>query len=393
MASYFGGASVISIVVGKPGSGKSYYVVSKLCEQLEEMLIGLRDRRKVVTNLSLQKSELVKYLSDRHKKIDISVIEELVNSSVRVLELHDLQYNRDYVEDGEEYQKRVAGKVIDLIAPTSRAFWWNRLEQESLIVIDEFQRYVSSSGESTESERQSLIDFFSTHRHKAQDWILLSQNLMSISIDVRRVTEEVSTILNAKSVIIPFPVNIPLRDVQFLLYAFGKYNQVFRVKTAQLLNSNRLSKDDVLQEVVKTEAAVFKCYQTRTRGGQNSKGVDGALPYSTQGNIRWNAVKWFFWKHAGHIMLKVLAVVLISVCLNHFEWFTADQRKKSVAKEPEKSIKVDDRDLTPTRPVVRKNDVSIIIDDEISDELAMHELYYYRRWLSNVQRIRRGEPL
>ena len=186
---------MITLVVGKPGSGKSYEVVRALYERFEnaENLGG--DLPCVYTNLRLNLPAWGKYAESIH-----------------------------LLEDGFFFGE-----------------WWQDIPQHSLVILDEAQYYLSDKRlERVEITR--LEEHFSTHRHLNLEYILITQNLTSLSQGVRRYAQTVTQINNNKNVVLPFPINLPTRDIAILLRGFGVRRQSYWATSSDLINSYKADK-------------------------------------------------------------------------------------------------------------------------------------------------------
>ena len=312
---------MISIVIGKPGSGKTYHMVRYLYDVLVELLKKKDIERRIYTNISVNIDEFNAQLSKAFKQnIDVSNL-------LLTLEPEDLKYNPRLLSQEDRIEKRVAGKSYFSIAANSQAFFWNRFEDNALIIIDEIQKYLSTVKEESESEKQSLIEYFSLHRHRRHDWFFVTQNLSSLPIEIRRVSEKVYNVFNAKSMSIGFPINVPLRDIETLLAGFNVTRQLYRVREGYLESTFRPVYEDAV-EVVIMEKRVFRLYQTHTQLTQASSATmfrgDSALPFDLGPGQRRRAVLWFLGKHGFHLGIKLGIVIWFIVGI--YSWVSAHTR-------------------------------------------------------------------
>lgn len=350
---------MINIVIGKPGSGKTYHIVRYLYEVLTELLKKSTIERKIYTNISVNIDEFNSQLS-KDFKTEIHVENILVT-----LEPEDLKYDSRRITEDDKIEKRVAGKSFYSVAATSQAFFWNRFEDNALIVIDEIQKYLSTVKEESESERQSLIEYFSLHRHKRHDWFFITQNLLSLPVEIRRVSEKVYNIFNAKSMSLGFPINIPLRDVEILLAGFNISRQIYRVREGYLESTYRVAYEDSV-EVVVMEKRIFALYQTHTQLKDNAAASifrgDSTLPFDLGKGQRWRAVKWFLGKHGFHLGLKIFVVVWFVGGI-----FTAINKYSAKYKQAK-------AELLPVADAVIQDDVEILDDSSLApvQSLADH---------------------
>lgn len=246
---------MITIVVGKPGAGKSYDTTDRLVEDLIGRYRQNAEIPVICTNLKLNRENFESYISKALKReVDLNIV---------------------YLDD--EF--------------LSRPLWWCDLPPNSRIILDEAQFYLSSS-RINKLEQQNLIESLSTHRHRRQDWILLTQSLTSVSVDVRRYCENVIEVLNAKSISLPFPLSISLRDVQILLWGFGVRSQVYRTREGLLEGTFKVAWEGELI-IKKTRRAIYKLYKSTER----KESGDSALPFADGPGAWKRALRWFLFKH------------------------------------------------------------------------------------------------
>ena len=301
---------MIQIVIGKPGTGKSYHIVRYLVKYLTTLSKKSDIKRHIYTNVSLNLEAFQEYF-DRHK-LNLE-IEDIIT----ILKDDDLIYDEKRLSPGDVRQVRKGNKVEIEISPRSQAFFWNRFEDNALIIIDEIQKYLSSIKEVGECEEQSLVEYFSLHRHKKHDWIFITQSLLSLSLPVRRVSERVTETLNSKALTLPFPLSIPMSDIQTLLLGFGVHNQVYRVREGRLDGTYKIVYDGPI-EVVCMKEEFFKLYQTHTLVKDDSViTADSEIPFDLGKGAPWRALLWFAKKHALHLSLKIGVAVFVVLFVKH----------------------------------------------------------------------------
>lgn len=295
---------MITIVLGKPGTGKSYHTVRYLANYITTLARKEKIERSIFTNLSIDLDALQRYCDCKRIKINISETVFKVDDSF-------LKYDETYLERGEKRKVNRGNKEFLEIDPKSKAFFWNRFPDNALIIIDEIQKYLSNIKEVGDSEEQSLVEYFSLHRHKRHDWIFLTQNLMSLSISVRRVSEKIVECLNSKQLTLPFPLSIPIRDIQTLLLGFGVQNQIYRVREGRLDGSYRVVYDGPIEPVVMRQE-IFDLYQTHTLVASESVGVssDSEIPFDLGRGAWRRALWWFVKKHWFHLTVKAICFYL-----------------------------------------------------------------------------------
>lgn len=327
---------MLTIIEGKPGSGKSYYATMQISEVVKQ-------RRKIYTNLSLNLEALSKYVG-----FDAS-------QYVTLLDDEFLKQDKSFLPIGAKKP------------PTdSKYFWWNRFDNGALIVIDEIQRILMKTPEKLD---QPLTDYFSKHRHRKQDWIFITQHMTGLSVVVRRNVEKVKSVLNAKSQRLPFPLWVNGEDVQTLLHAFGVDRQVFRVKQGYLEGTYRVKYDDGY-EIVQIKPEIFALYSTHTLDAHSGQS-DRPLPYSQTGNIKVNACLWFLKKYAPGVGFRIglcVAVIfgfvalLFQVIPSFINNFSSSQ------------IKRDEAETAPSAPISAPSDPPLASSEKLEpvpfDELG-----------------------
>lgn len=264
---------MITIVIGKPGSGKSYDTVSRLADDMVDRINRSAELPTIVTNLKLNLDAFTEYVAKQTKKeVDFQIIT-----------LTD--------EDLNEY------------------CWWRNLPENSRIILDESQFYWSSR-KIDQAEQQNLIETLSTHRHRRQDFILLTQSLTSLSVDIRKYAENVVEVLNAKSLTLPFPISIPLRDVYTLMWAFGSRRQLYRTREGLLEGTFKVAWEGELK-ICHTSPKIYALY----RSTDSKQSGDNALPFADGPGAWRRGLKWFLYKHGFHLLVKLTIVVVPLVML------------------------------------------------------------------------------
>lgn len=302
---------MITIVIGKPGSGKSYDTVRNLLRILEND-VKRGEIRRVYTNLPLNVKGINDYLSKKlDKKIDVSSSITLLNNDFFTFD-DSLVTEEDYVKQG------VGNSTKKRVRDESKGYWWNRFEDNALIIIDEIQKYLHNSTKQTTSATLAISMYFSTHRHHRHEIILITQALTTLSTEVRKYAEQVKEVFNSKSMTIPFPFNINGHDLDILRAGFGIESQVYRVKTGILTPGNAYRpqyEGDV--EVLKTDKQIYACYTTHTKTQGKSR-TDVDLPFKVDKYVKFRAVGWFLRKNAFNFGWKIAALVFLALFARFF---------------------------------------------------------------------------
>lgn len=298
---------MISLLIGKPGSGKSYHATREILRLLATD-IKRKASRKVYTNVSLNIDEVNLYLTaELGQEVDVS-------ERVIVLEDDFFVFDRSAVT-ASDYQTFNQGvKKTQLIRDDSLGYWWNRFENDAVIIIDEIQRFLGGNSKGDRSVVSSIAVYFSTHRHRRHEIILISQALTNIPLEIRKYAETVLEVFNAKSLSLPFPLSIQGRDIEIFLKGWGVQRQVYRVKKGIL----DIARPHIVEfqgeaEVVATSPAVYACYQSHTLKESDPSKVfvsDSDLPFELGPGQRWRAVKWIVKKYFPSVAFKVVLVIL-----------------------------------------------------------------------------------
>lgn len=294
----------VRVIFGKPGSGKSYHTVKVvsdiLCDWLRnEKVSGERHVQRLFTNLPLKCDKLKAYVE---KKVGVEF---------------DVDY---YVEllDDDWFSPPVAkrdergGLIVDKRGRQVYEYWWDRIPDDALLVVDEMHKYMGSEYGYVNAidETTALRNYMAEHRHHRHDWILITQDPSQITVAVLKQAEEVINVFNAKSTTLPFPISIPMEDVETLLKGFGVSRQMYRVKSGHYLGRRLIFNDNI--SVFTMSPEIFSLYTSNTLAAEKIDVVgDRALPFKT----RVGAVLWFIKRHAPHLIFKVAAAIFIVILL------------------------------------------------------------------------------
>lgn len=364
----------IQIIYGKPGSGKSYHAVKTVVEILcdwarVEKKKGRRHVQRLYTNLPLNrdavKTYVEKHVPDFFFDVDYYLV-LLDDSFFRAPERKVDTQGRLEVKDGKPVM----------------SYWWDDLLDDLLIVIDEVHRYLGSEYayvnpiEST----AALRTYMSMHRHHRHDWILLTQDKGQINRQILLMSERALHVFNAKSMSLPFPISIPMEDVETMLKGFGVKRQLYRVRIGTFTSSSRVTYDGPVKAYVMTQE-IFSLYKSNTKAAENVDIIgDRALPF--EGKI--GAILWFAKKHVPHLTLKAGAVVFLYFALRDVIFELPQRMAMSGSKTVEKnglSFSTDykkNAEKTSALPQEILPESPIILQEEIApealptDDLAPH---------------------
>ncbi len=292
----------IKIIYGKPGSGKSYHAVKTLAAILcdwarVEKETGEPYAQRLFTNLSFNRDAVKAYV-DKNAGVDFDVD--------RYLNILDDDFFTPPVAKRDEKGQF----VYDKQGEQQFDFWWDKFPDDALIVIDEIHKLLGSEFAYIKAvqETAALRNYMAQHRHKRHDWILITQDKDQIARPVLRMSEEAVHVFNMKTMTLPFPISIPMADVETFLKGFGVTRQVYRVRAGTYGSSgNKVTYDGPIQVVVMSQE-IFALYQSVTMASSKLDITgDRALPFVG----RWGAVRWFAMKHGPHLALKTFCAVFI----------------------------------------------------------------------------------
>lgn len=146
----------INIIVGRPGSGKSYEAVAF------HVIPALKEGRRIVTNLPLS----IEHFSNVFGPEIVDLIE--------------------IVKDGFSKDSGVV-RAFSLPEHFTGEEWRNESGQGPLFIIDEchFQYPRSARDKKSSSDLVACLEYFSMHRHYGHDILLMTQSLGKLNKDLR----------------------------------------------------------------------------------------------------------------------------------------------------------------------------------------------------------------
>ncbi|MGL4944153.1 MAG: zonular occludens toxin domain-containing protein [Thermoguttaceae bacterium] len=266
---------MLQIIVGKPGTGKTYHCVSMLVDHVadwcrHELKTGEEFSRKMYTNVRFHEEALDEAVSHR--------IGKPVEASKYVVFCDDLFFK-------------------------GSAHWWEQFPHGSLIVLDEVHHHLGADLDGRISERDRLVHFrnwVSTHRHKQQDLWFITQHLENISRDVIRIADTVLEVRNLKQQRLPFPISISMEDVDVVRQAWGFTSQYYVVNTGQF-RGRAIQWDSKASTSHLMRNEIFQVYQSHTL---SDKAED--RPALALGRI--GSLVWFARRHFVHLLIKGLVI-------------------------------------------------------------------------------------
>ncbi len=270
----------ISLIIGKPGSGKSYYAVSRIAEMVREWCAFERREeksfvRELYTNLYLNVEEFQKYIDSKiGEGIDVSKY------------IHHLDDDFFYSQSGD--------------GPRIPRKWWEDIPNGSMIVIDEVHQYMPQGGTGQKDYMQLFVEYVSTHRHREHDLYLITQHTDTIHKSILCMAQDIYNIINVKNKVLPY-LNIPFADIDVIKEAWGCSRQI-----ANVLYGNYVGRAVKIQNqftiVLKPEIfALYRSHILTENSGQDR-------PDLKLGRV--GSILWFIRKHIFHLSIKAMLVVL-----------------------------------------------------------------------------------
>ncbi|MDO4628512.1 MAG: zonular occludens toxin domain-containing protein [Planctomycetia bacterium] len=302
----------ITLIVGKPGSGKSYFGVSKLAQMVfdwadHDKREDEKFERELYTNIPLNVENFQKYLDINGRSNYI--VEEKFH----------------FLEEDFFYTMLSGRRVV--------AEWWEKLPNNALIVIDEVHQLMPSGGTGSKDYMNNFVNYCSTHRHKGHDLIFITQHPDNINRSVLNMASDVFHILNVKSRVIPF-LGIPLADIDVIKEAWGCFRQF-----AEVLYGNYVGRSLKVQSkrsiVLLPEVfALYKSNVMQDEGG----GDRPSLKLSRIG-----ALLWFTKRHWYHLTIKAVLVYFAFSSVGYAFDYLPETIEKALLKDMD-SVSVKDPD-------------------------------------------------
>lgn len=259
----------LSLIVGKPGSGKSYYAVKRIIQELVDWCVFERDNnesyeRIIYTNLILNLDRINEYVSNS--------IGENVDVSKYIFFM-----DNDFFFDIDRSEKIVRKKR-----------WWQELPESAFCVIDEVHHYLGA--DSTRDDKdfiECFRNYMSTHRHFKHDHIFITQHTDSIQRSVLAMAVDAYHIINVKNKVVPL-LNIPFSDIDVVKESFGISHQYIQILYGNYL-SRSFKRESVFYEIL--NPSIFALYKSHTL--TCGKAED-------RPSLRMSPIKSIFWFLARH---------------------------------------------------------------------------------------------
>lgn len=274
---------MLNIIQGKPGSGKSYLAVKKIADLLtnlveDEKRTGHQCVRRVYTNIQLILTEIDTY------------VEHVTMSGIRASKYITLLDNSFFWEVGPDGVNQLSE-------------WWDKFADGAFIVIDEVQYYLASNSNDKKADgyNKNFELYISTHRHKAQDIIFITQHQDNILRSCLSMSEGTYIVTNYKNFILPW-LGIPVSDFDVVRHAWGSDSQAANVQYGLFVGRayHRQS-----SEIMVMEQSIFNLYKS------HNNNIDSDRPNLNLSKI--GSIFWLIRRHALQLSIKIIFVVVFLV--------------------------------------------------------------------------------
>ena len=272
---------MLTIIAGKPGSGKSYHMATILVDMLEdwvrdEIKTGEPFDSSVWTNIVFRTDGLNETISKRiGKDVDVS--------------------NYMHFCDDEFFQD------------TESVYWWKKFPAKAVIIIDEVHFHLGKKVEYGSLDlEQELINWISTHRHSQQSIYFVSQHTDQFANQVLGIADKLLEIVNLKSFDLPFPISVPMEDFYELRSAFGIKTQYYQANVGNF-RGKAIRWSKAVQRHMMT-ADIYRVYKSH----------DAGLEESDRPSVKrtpLEGVLWFAKRHGWHLVPKFVGILSIPILL------------------------------------------------------------------------------
>jgi hypothetical protein len=288
----------VRVIHGKPGSGKTCYCVSLLMKEFGDWVRfershGERFARELFTNIPLNVEAINEFLvrSLLIRDVDVSPYIHSLGADFFTGQFSENDYFPD-IRNGD--------KPFSELTDEERSYWWYRFPTKSLIVIDEVHHYLPSgrvTGEDLRGQKE-FMNYISTHRHREQDLILLTQHVGNISYEIKKQVEVINEVVNIKNAKVGvFPFTIPMADIDVVRSAWGIPQQLAHVKRGVCEASRILYDKD--PEIFVLTKELFRLYQSHTLSSES-------LDRPSLNLTRLGSLFWLFRRHVFRLGLASL---------------------------------------------------------------------------------------
>lgn len=267
----------IELLVGKPGSGKSYHAVTMLLNDLRiarqsVMNTGEEYPRKIFTNLPLNIEAIDDHLNDEHKKKPFDYTKYIV--------IFDRQYT---------------------------ATFWQHVKSYGKVYLDEAQKAFPRDNE---EGHEAFIQYSALHRHEGHDIVLMTQHVDLMDKEILATAVNMLEILNAKAKTFKTS-GIKIEDFLVVLNSFGHFGQLYYISTG-IIRGKAVKWTEGGQFFYMKEL-IFKLYNSFSREGEHGGSVVSDRPATNM--TRWQAIKWLLYKYRYSLMFRSSIPIGIILCV------------------------------------------------------------------------------
>jgi hypothetical protein len=273
----------IKIIAGKPGSGKTYHMSTLLVDMLEEWV-----------RYEFRKDEN----GNENGAYPSSVWTNIV-------------FNKDGLN--ETVSKRVGKEVDawkymnycddDFFHDPTCTYWWTKFPPLAMIIIDEVHFYLGRKIDFGSLDLESeLVNWLSYHRHGKQEIYFLTQHTDQFANSMLGTAEKILEVVNVKSLVLPWPISLPMSDIDELKQSFGISTQYYKVNDGNL--RGKAIKWSGASSSYLMSADIYRVYQSHDPGMEASD-----RPSLKRSPLE--GILWFARRHAWHLIPKIAAIVSI----------------------------------------------------------------------------------
>lgn len=270
----------LKAIHGKPGSGKTCYLVFLLMKLLADWAKYGHDHgelypRVLYTNVPLNIEAVNDYLT-KELGFEVDITEQIV--------LLDDSFFRNENGDYKE--------------------WWEDFPEGAFIVIDEVHHYLPASMKRKKGGQDysdKFTNYVSMHRHRQHDIILLSQHIDNVSVEVKKQIDTVYEVLNVKNRTIGiFPFTVQMTDIDAVREAWGFPVQMAHIKKG--VCEARKVVYDKNYDVFILVPSLFALYRSHTKS-------DEALDRPSLKLGRIGSLIWFARRYCFKFIFSVFVIV------------------------------------------------------------------------------------
>ena len=266
---------MLSIIAGKPGSGKSYHMATILVDMLTdwvrfEIKNGEPFDSTIWTNIVFRIDGLNETIGKRvGKEVDVS----------KYMNFCDAEFFQD----------------------SENIYWWKKFPAKSVIIIDEVHFYLGKRVEYGSLDlEQELINWISTHRHSQQEIYFLSQHTDQFANQVLGIADKLLEVVNLKSLDLPSPISVSMTDIDELKRSFGIKTQYYQANVGNF-RGKAIRWSKAVQRHMMT-ADIYRVYKSHDAGVEESDRPSLQM-------TPFEAIIWFGKKHAWHLVPKFVGIL------------------------------------------------------------------------------------